>query len=890
MISSRSLLLLGCLAWQTQAQVGVPSPISCGSEVDGVVLPAGLSSTYTFTATSDGFMQPWTCGATTTDTMITVSAGGVIVAQSDDLGNVVCPSNPKASGVTVRILTGQTYSIAVSAGAAWRAGDDDDFSLEFNCNGPMDAYWERMFNNSGYEYGLFAELNGVWYYNGVSTCVAKGYYWGICPYHHVHCTGDSVYGWGSDQAAAVLEALASPGFKYPGYSTGCPSDLICGSSQYTCVNKNCVDVENLCDGTDDCGDGSDEDINLTKDLCGDVECVTHVQCDGDAYCNSENVCVEPCGSCTDDADAIDGTCPTCSGIGGDDCPLGFGCTNPAGINYNPFLDPECDDGSCEACFPDTTGPSLHLVTDNPSGLNVALCGLTADGHVELSCHTSQKYSTSMVSLLSPITADQPFSTTFDNQGRNPSTTPVHWDHSLGQICDNNYGGVFQWEDILTNDDSSILIRTELAEQVMFTGWIAVDMFEQLDPLRNVNLTRWVRQKLPFRIIFETDVTAIASNLKVHNEYNTFFAIVEQKTIVVNSQVSPPSIEADIVLWSSIEYPFRLVHTAVRVNVPELENGLTVDLLEDCSPASGQPCNQQLLIGVDLEDECYFTGQYTVDFEIECLPSVNPADCPLDSSTTHTAFVDFDIETENVCPTMIINVVSTGSVKSYQNPRIGTGPYIGNEHFAFMVNNWACFEVTMESIDGLIVETIVSQIDLCFDVTCANPTRIYNNGVATVADLQLSVFDYPRDAATSTSPLPFNSDIKMYLSENLFTVPFDGCIDFFLIIEVEVLYFNTQTLLEEDEAHDMNMVTVEELRSKKRTQKILLSDATPNSESATTTTTGSVSGVGNHANANDAPAAVDPEIAQVASTEDAASAITTSLVGTIAAVVVTLALW
>ena len=34
-------------------------------------------------------------------------------------------------------------------------------------------------------------------------------------------------------------------------------------------------------------------------------------------------------------------------------------------------------------------------------------------------------------------------------------------------------------------------------------------------------------------------------------------------------------------------------------------------------------------------------------------------------------VVFDIETENVCPTMIFNVVSTGSVKSYQTQRIGT---------------------------------------------------------------------------------------------------------------------------------------------------------------------------------------------------------------------------
>lgn len=818
--------------------------------------------------------------------MVTVKVGGNIVAQSDDLGPVVCPDNPRASGVTVHVVSGTTYTITVAAGAAWSAGGDNAFSLDVHCNGPLESYWEAMFNNSGYDYALFSVVNGVWYYDGVSTCVGKGQYWGVCPFHHVHCSGYSTYGWGSDQTHAVLDALAQPDYKFPGYSGGCPAELTCSASQYTCVNRECVDLDRLCDGVDDCGDNSDEDRDLTRDLCG-VECTAHLQCsslehcdseDGGCYCNNQNECVDPCTSCNATQDAVDGVCPSCQGF----CNVN-GCTNPLAINYDPLAD--CDDGFCEICFDGTGGPSLHLVTDYPANLNAGRCGLASNGDLELSCTTSQKYPISIVSLLSPLTGEQPFSTSFNQQGRNPTTSPAYWSHAQGPVCDNTYDGVFSWSDVLKSDESTVMIRTDFAETVMFTGWIAVDMYEQLDPLRNVNLTRWVRQKLPFRIMFDTDVTAFSRILKVHHDWTTFFAIIEQKTIVVDSSASPPRIEADIVLWSSIEYPFRLTETDISVNVPELDNaGLAVSLLEDCAPATGEPCNQKWLIHVNLEDECYFTGRYSVDFDISCLPSVDSPNCPLNSSR-HTTAVDFDIETENVCPTMILNVVSTGSVKSFQTPRIGTGPYIAAEHFAFMVNNWAHFEVTMDSVEGLIVETTITRIELCFDVTCVSPVLIYENGLSIIADLQLSVLDYPRNP--TTSPLPHNSDIKMYLHDSIFNVPVDGNIDFYLVIDVDVEYFHTQMLLEEGQEREMTMVTAEKLRHTKRAKQLLANEPA-SSQSATTTVGGTV--IGSQAQAGSSSTSADAAGDSPSIKQASAASTVRATVGSLAAVAIALAMW
>lgn len=874
--SRRSLLLLGCLAY-TQA-----APIFCGDTVTDLILPFG-STSYEFTATTAGVMVPWTCDSTTSsDTKITVTAGGSVVAESDDLGVVVCPSNPKASGVTVHVSVGVTYTIEVSGGAAWSVGDDSAYSLDLICNGLMESYWETMFNNSGYDYSLFDVINGVWYYNGDSTCVGKGNYWGICPFHHVHCSGDSTYGWGSAQAMDVLEALGELDGKYPGYSNGCPVDLTCTNAQYTCVNQNCIDLDQLCDGTNDCtgaAGSDDEDPSMTNGLCG-VECNAHAQCQSGEYCNNQNMCISPCGDCDTLQDPVDGTCPDCSGV----CSV-LGCMDPLALNYDDAAD--CDDGSCESCSSNGTGipgPSLHLVTDFPSGLNAGKCGLASNGDLELSCHTSQKYPTSIISLLSPLTGAQPFSTSFSEQGRTATTSPAFWTHSQGPVCDNTYDGVFTWSDLLTGDDSTVLIRADFSDAVMFTGWIAVDMFEQLESLRDVNLTRWVRQKLPFRIKFNTDVTAMSSNIKVHDEWNTFFAIIEQKTIVVDSEASPPKIEADIVLWASVEYPFRLTETGVQVNVAALDNpGLSVVLLEDCMPAVGEPCFQKFLIHVDLENECFFSGQYTVDFEVECLPAVQVAQCPLNSSV-HTASVDFDIETENVCPTMILNVIATGSVTSHQTARIGDAPYTAPEHFAFMVNSWAFFEVTMESVDGLIVETTITRIDLCFQVGCTNPTLLYDNGAAQVAELQLNVLDYPRDP--TVSPLPQNSDIHMYLSGDVFDAPPDGCLDFFLMIEVKVEYFHTSALLEEGQERDMKMISAEALRSTPKARKMLLDvDAVADTTSVTTTVSAGVTSEvvvpGQSVGETD-----DTPIEETGS----ASTISTTMLGSFLAVVIAIAQW
>lgn len=228
------------------------------------------------------------------------------------------------------------------------------------------------------------------------------------------------------------------------------------------------------------------------------------------------------------------------------------------------------------------------------------------------------------------------------------------------------------------------------EFVIYTCKLITEGKEDLDPIRGEGLTRVVHNEIPVIVKFPKQVSASVSNLSAFKKPDLLAAIVRQE---VNVDVSNLGVVAKTRIYTSVQYPFRLVNPAWDVAPPAgapttpagINPGAAPTSVSDCGPpfpaggdSPGQPgdafaCNQIWELDLDVvgganpsASVCELDGDYYFGWQAVCVPTF-PSDCPLvqddQGQVADKYAIKFTLDSEYFCPQVVdeVDVAATLAV-------------------------------------------------------------------------------------------------------------------------------------------------------------------------------------------------------------------------------------
>jgi hypothetical protein len=339
----------------------------------------------------------------------------------------------------------------------------------------------------------------------------------------------------------------------------------------------------------------------------------------------------------------------------------------------------------------------------------------------------------------------------------------YWSNSLIETapCSNDFKSELPW----SFGKSCGWNITDTDSQKIYSGNVYVKQIEKIGELRGTPLTRSIKSVIPMKVKFQ-------KNIEVEYKVQVFAPIQMEAAIIKQEYIPGPPSAGNFEFITQAQYPF-MIDNDTPVVIQAIPSPITTNIkISENSPicTANQPCTQNWEMPIVTNGACSFTGLYQLRLKLKCHSSItDPANCPL-GSTPQYAVVQIEVNSENFCTVVNVDIKLKGDLKSYEESSYTTPKN------AFLQGQIGYFKATVSSEQATLLTSKIRRASW----TQGNSTKVFfDEGLITPYG---TLTNFLTDEGTSTT-----CGFNFKFSEQNTPVPLDESRDFSIKALIEVTY-------------------------------------------------------------------------------------------------------
>jgi hypothetical protein len=240
--------------------------------------------------------------------------------------------------------------------------------------------------------------------------------------------------------------------------------------------------------------------------------------------------------------------------------------------------------------------------------------------------------------------------------------------------------------------------TEYEEETVYYANMYIEQLENLGSMRGEPLQRFIKRVIPLKLSFKKKI-CVSTKIKVDSPFELYTAITNQEF-----DADPRKSIGKIDFITSLMYPIDIDPN--DLNIVSFPLGLYPRIKEISNYTTclnRESCTQKYSVSLAVDGACSFSGEYRFQFKFKCNPTITRDEiCPLGDGDKLVNVV-LDVNSEDFCSSLKVNVDIQGSIKAYQDDSYSTLKSIFHE------KEISFFKVESKSSQASLMETNVIRV-------------------------------------------------------------------------------------------------------------------------------------------------------------------------------------